>query len=350
MTSEKKQRVFEDKPAQREKTPLMIGIVGPSGTGKTFSALRLAAGIQRVTGGETFAIDSEARRMLHYAERFKFRHVSFGAPFSPLDYLAAIEHCISKGATTIVVDSMSHEHEGPGGVLEMHEAELDRIAGTDWKKREAVNMLAWGKPKRQRRRLINSLIQKSCNFVFCFRAKDKIKPVKGGAPVQLGWMPIAGEEFIYEMTCNLWLHPGANGVPSWKSEHQAEQAMMKPPEQFRDLLLGKPTQLSEDIGEQMARWAQGGSVPAPAPAADLLSAYDACSDAATLRQLEDQRGASWAKLSKDDKARVKSASEASRARVEAAEHAANEYDEETTSEVSREEAEEIARMEREASK
>jgi len=117
-------RTFETKPAVRSQVPLLIGLVSPSGAGKTYSALRLATGIQRVVGGEIFVVDTESRRALHYAEQFKFKHVQFNAPFGPLDYLAAIEHCVREGAKTIVVDSLSHEHEGPGGVLEMHEQEI----------------------------------------------------------------------------------------------------------------------------------------------------------------------------------------------------------------------------------
>src|SRR5678815_3652835 len=136
-------RTFEDVEAKRGEVPLLAGLVGPSGTGKTFSALRLATGIQRVSGGEIYVIDTEARRSLHYAEQFKFRHVQFDAPFGPLDYLSAITYCVGKGAGTIIVDSMSHEHEGPGGVLESHEAELTRLAGNDWDKRKKWTFSAW---------------------------------------------------------------------------------------------------------------------------------------------------------------------------------------------------------------
>ena len=39
-------------------------------------------------------------------------------------------------------------HDGPGGLLEYHDAELDRIAGkTDWNKRDKCNFTAWIKPK-----------------------------------------------------------------------------------------------------------------------------------------------------------------------------------------------------------
>lgn len=254
-------RSFEDKPATRERVPLLIGLMGPSGGGKTYSALRLASGIQRTAGGDIYVIDTEARRALHYADRFSFRHVHFQAPFSPLDYLAAIEHCVRKGAGTIIVDSMSHEHEGPGGVLEMHSAEHARLGG-----KEGTKMLAWAKPKAERRRLINSLTQMQCNFLFCFRAKEKVKLVAkkdrrdGEEAVQaLGFMPIAGEEFVFEMTTNCLLLPNANGVPTWRSDEIGERMMIKMPEQFR-ALLGDGQQLSEDIGAKMAQWAAGGAV------------------------------------------------------------------------------------------
>ncbi len=299
-------RHFDDHVAHREKTPILVGLIGPSGVGKTFSALRMAAGFQRVTGGETFMIDTEAKRGLHYAEKFKFRHVPFAAPFGPLDYLDAINHCINKGATTIIVDSMSHEHEGPGGVLEMHEAEHKKLGGG-----EGVKMLAWSKPKQERRRLINSILQMQANFIFCFRAKDKLKMERGKAPVPLGFMPIAGEEFIYEFTLKCLLLPGANGTPTWKPAEVGEKAMVKLPEQFLQTF-ATAQQLSEDIGQRLAEWAQGAPI-----ANGLADKFGKCSDAATFAKLEDERRASWDSYSKTEKAAVKAASEAATARLAA---------------------------------
>ena len=122
-------RTFDDQPAVRSHVPLLVGLMGPSGSGKTFSALRLATGIQNVSGGEIFVVDTESRRALHYADTFKFRHIAFGAPFGSLDYLAAMQHCVNKGAGVIVVDSLSHEHIGIGGYLLTQEAEVERMAG-----------------------------------------------------------------------------------------------------------------------------------------------------------------------------------------------------------------------------
>ena len=137
------QRVFVAKPAVRESVPLLIGLMGCSGSGKTFSALRLATGIQRVSGGEIYGIDTEARRMLHYADNFKFKHIQFDAPFGSLDYLAAMRQCVEAGAKVVIVDSMTHEHTGSGGYLETQEKEMTRMAGDDYAKRERVKFAAW---------------------------------------------------------------------------------------------------------------------------------------------------------------------------------------------------------------
>lgn len=333
-------RTFDDRPATREQTPILVGLVGPSASGKTYSALRLAAGFQRVTGGETFVIDTEARRALHYAEKFKYRHVPFGAPFSPLDYLDAIEHCVKKGATTIIVDSMSHEHEGPGGVLEMHAEEHKRLGG-----REGTKLLAWSKPKSERRRLINSILQMNVNFVFCWRAKEKIKIERGKDPEKLGYMPIAGEEFVYEMTLKCLLLPGANGVPTWQSDMLGERAMIKLPEQFRAMFgASPPPQLTEEIGQQLATWAAGSPARPAVSADDLIARYAACSDGATWRSLEADRAAAWPSLTSETKALLKGASDRAAARVKAASPIT-----EPAAPPSEEEQREIARREASAS-
>ncbi|EQA97314.1 hypothetical protein L286_23605 [Sphingobium sp. HDIP04] len=244
----------------RSHVPLLVGLTGPSGSGKTFTALRIATGIQTVTGGDIYFIDTESRRALHYADRFKFKHVPFDAPFGSLDYLEALQFCVGRGAGVVIVDSMSHEHEGPGGMVDLHDAILDRMAGDDWKKRDKMTMLAWSEPKQKRRRLINGILQLNANFVFCFRAKNTSKPVKGAngktEVEQMGFMPIAGEEFVYEQTLNALLYPGANGVPTWEPEGVGEKTMVKLPRQFR-ALARRPGPLDEEVGMKMAQWAAG---------------------------------------------------------------------------------------------
>lgn len=244
--------------------PLVIGLYGPSTSGKTYSALRLATGIQSVVGGEIGFIDTEACRALAYKDEFSFRHLNFGAPFDPLSYLEAIKHFVDGGCKTVIVDSMTHEHDGVGGVLEMHEAEMDRMAGNDWKKRERVNQAAWIKPKAARRKLINYIVQQNLRLIMCFRAKEKTKPVKGGGIVNLGWMHVGGDEFAYECILRALLPPGSRGVPRWESEEIGEKLIINLPRQFADMFAdGRP--LDEKHGAALAQWNVGKSSSAPPP-------------------------------------------------------------------------------------
>ncbi len=264
-------RTFEDKPAVREAIPVLLGISGAQGAGKTWSALRVATGIQRVVGGDIYGCDSENGRMLHYADHFKFRHVPFSAPFSPLDYVEVLQHCEKRGARTAIIDSGSHCHEGPGGVLEMHD-KLTKELAVKWRTtEEKASRSAWIEPKSQLNKLIMWMGQSKLNLIWCFRAKEK-----SGAKQdeKLGFMPIVGAELAFEMTAMALLYPGSDGVPTWDSRLPGERLMTKLPSQYRKLFLeqfkGKP--LSEDIGEELAKWASGGVAHAPKPSAPPASA------------------------------------------------------------------------------
>ncbi len=264
-------RTFQAKAAVREAIPLFIGIVAPSGAGKTFSALRLATGIQKVVGGEVFLIDTENKRALAYSSLFTFKHVVFDPPFGSLDYLAALEYCAAQGAKTIIVDSTSHEHDA---LLEAHETELDRMAGNDYKKRERMALLGWAKPKAARRKLLQELTRLNVNVILLFRAKTTSKPIKNKEGkteiVPMGFMPIAGDEFVYEMSLSCLLLPGADGVPTWQAEHPGERMAIKLPAQFRNIIKpGEP--LSEELGVKLAEWARGGAAK-PAASGTVSSA------------------------------------------------------------------------------
>lgn len=244
--------------------PLLIGLTGPSGSGKTYSALRIATGIREVVGGDIFVVDTEQRRALHYADKFDFKHVNFEPPFGSLDYLEALRFCKASGAGVVVIDSCSHEHDGPGGLLEQHEAELTRVAGDDYKKRDRMQMLAWQKPKAARRKLINAITTElAMPVVFCFRAKKTTKPKPGQQPIDMGFTSIGADEWLFEMALNALLLPGSNGVPTWRSEMPGEALAIKLPEQFRALAeRGGP--LTEAVGRSLAKWAAGTAAPEPA--------------------------------------------------------------------------------------
>jgi len=236
------------RPAIRNQTPLMVGIAGPSRSGKTYSALRIAAGLAQ--GKPIVLIDTEARRGLQYADRFKYLHGDLTAPFSPARYTEAVQQAMLLEPAVIIVDSASHMHEGPGGVLEMHDRELDKRAGDDYKKRERLTFSAWIEPKHQVNLFVNTMLQLPVHFIFCFRAKDKIKIVKGEEPTQLGWTPIITDRFEYEMSFLLVLPEGSQGRPDFSAQ---SHGLRTPFEQF----IKDGVQLDEQLGHRLAQWAEG---------------------------------------------------------------------------------------------
>ncbi len=307
-------RKFEDKPAEESTavTPLLFGIVGASSSGKTWSALELLTGMQRVFGGDIYFIDTETDRALQYKKFFKFRHVPLRAPFGPLDYEAAIRHCYDKGGRIIGIDSMTHEHSGEGGVMDQVDSFLDKKCGDNWDERAKNLMLAMVRPKQQRKHLNTSIVHLAFHGVFCYRAAEKIKPVTGQQPENRGWQPETTSPLHYEMTQRFLLRPGSDGVPDIAPKNDHERLMTKNPAQFRDFLK-QGVRLSADLGEKFALWAKGEIKQSPTTV--LIADFDRCTERDLLPNLEQRRADLWKKAKDDDKRDLKAASERAVARV-----------------------------------
>lgn len=253
-------RDFTASPAKRGAANLIIGLVGPSSSGKTYTALELATGIQSVVGGDIDLIDTEHGRALFYADPFKFNHVKFDAPYASLDYRDAILQSVKRGAKTIIVDSLSHEHDSEGGMLDYQDQELTRMAGQDYAKRERMQMLAWAKPKAARRKLLQAIATADANLILCFRAKNTSKPGKDAngksVVIPMGFVPIAGEEFVFEASLSLLFHPNAGGVPTYNPDLVGERIALKIPKQF-EWIKDHMGPVDREIGARLAKWAAG---------------------------------------------------------------------------------------------
>jgi hypothetical protein len=299
-------RMFQDAPAVRKRVPLLVGLIGPSGTGKTYSALRLATGMASVDGGEVMFIDTERGRATHYAERFTFRHVPFTPPFSPSDYIAAIEYCVEQIGDkpgVIIIDSMSHCWEGDGGVLDMAESSSKRGVG------------AWSHPKREYRRLINTLLQTPCHLIVCARAKWALKVEPGKEPTPIGWQAVLDpkKDLVYELAVNCLLLPGANGVPTWKPDLPAEKEIAKRA-CWSDPMFAEVKQLDEATGAMLAKWAAGTKTRS---FDEIMAELATCADAAVLGTLRTDAKIAWRSLPKADQARLKTAIDSAVTRLEA---------------------------------
>jgi len=250
-------RTFKMAPAVRAGFPVLLGIAGPSSSGKTYTGLRIGTGVQSVVGGDLAVLDTEGGRAQQYADKFKFLHVPMVAPFNALSYLDGLKFIESKGIKTCIVDSMSHEHEGEGGHLAMHEAEVTRMVAAGWGNREKAGFAAWAKPSAERRALVLYMQQTTMNLILCFRAKEKLVLLKNSngkmEPTSIGWQPIAGDDYAYEMKAVVVLPPRSKGVPDWSNKELAAKISGG-----MESIFPKPgDQLDEATGVRFAKWSLG---------------------------------------------------------------------------------------------
>jgi hypothetical protein len=203
---------FEFRPGVRDKTSTLIALAGPTGCGKTFTAILMAIGIAYPDMSEeeiiatvrqegrsrVFFIDSEGGRGLHYApgpgmeadfrETFPYQYGEIKAPYTPERYTEAAEAAEAAGAWVIIIDSASHEYESEGGILEIADQieagklkrgkTLDDAQGSDgWKAWEIKPVKSpgnWNEPKTRHKRMVNRLVQMRAHIIFCLRAEEKM--------------------------------------------------------------------------------------------------------------------------------------------------------------------------------
>ena len=252
---------FNFRPALRENVPLLIGLAGGTGSGKTLSGMMLAKGM---AGGKPFAvIDTEAGRAKHYADQFKFDHGDLKPPFRPKAYLEAIIAADKANYPVVMVDSTSHEWAGDGGILDWQEEEF---AAKNYA--EAYRMSSWIKPKMAHKEMVTNLLQVRAHVILCFRAEEKIDMVKDPQTGKFiivpkatrtgldGWVPICEKTLPFELTASFLLTADAPGFPK----------PIKLEQQMRGFFpLDQP--ITSKAGEQLAAWALGGKATESAPEA-----------------------------------------------------------------------------------
>ena len=153
---------FMAKRAERKQLKLRVALIGPSGAGKTYSALRLASGITGANGGKIALIDTENRRGEYYADEFTYDVISFDPPFSPERYIEAITYAEKAGYSVVIIDSASHEWMGAGGIMDT----LDHIPGTN-------SYTKWAVLTPRHNAFIDKIVRSSVHIITCLRGKDE---------------------------------------------------------------------------------------------------------------------------------------------------------------------------------
>lgn len=228
--------------AKRKAVPMLVSIASPSGFGKTYSALLMAAGMAGKNGKIGF-IDTELGRGSMYADDPDIMElipqgydiVEISAPFTPEKYIEALE--AFKGYDVVVLDSGTHEWEGMGGCQDI--AENNKLRG----------MPNWSKAKMAHKRFMNCLTQLPFDTIICLRAREKTKPevINGKTQmIDMGMQPICEKNFMFEMTLSMML------------DENHKPILTKCPKPLLPLFNGGDNLITPSMGERLKEWSNGG--------------------------------------------------------------------------------------------
>lgn len=169
--------------ATKTQSRLRMALYGVSGSGKTYTALAIAAGL----GGRVALIDTERGSASKYANLFAFDVLEMQPPYAPARYVEAIKAAEAEGYDIVIVDSLSHAWTGSGGALEMVDNAAKRTQGNSY--------VAWRDVTPEHNKLIDAVVQSRCHVIATMRSKaeyvleadarGKIVPKKKAmAPIQ----------------------------------------------------------------------------------------------------------------------------------------------------------------------
>ncbi len=230
--------------ASKSKSYMRVALQGASGSGKTYSALRLAFGLTREHN--IAIVDTENGSAHLYSSLGDYHVLQLSAPFTPERYMEAIDVCIANGVHTIVIDSLSHEWEGNGGVLEMH--------GSSSGSNSFAN---WAKITPRHNALIQHILNAPAHIIVTLRSKQEYALKKDDrgrtTPQKLGMKPIQRDGIDYEFTTVLAIDMNHKAVAV------KDRTGLFP--------LDTPFTITEEVGKRLLQWASEEQntpvVPAP---------------------------------------------------------------------------------------
>lgn len=177
-------------PAVRSEAKARVALLGPTGAGKTLTALEWATIL--AAGGKVAVIDTENASASLYADQYGFDTAPWWPPYDATK-LAAVIADAAKTYDVIVLDSLTHFWAGDGGVLDI----VDRNT------KGGNSFSAWKIGTPIWRGLLDALIFAPCHVVVTMRSKmDHILTQDNGRTKveKVGMAPQARNDVEYEFT------------------------------------------------------------------------------------------------------------------------------------------------------
>lgn len=220
--------------AERKQAKIKLGLQGPAGSGKTYSALLIAFGMTK-DFSKIAVIDTENHSADLYAHLGAFNVLAMDKPFTPERYIEAIEICEQAGMQVVCIDSISHEWEGTGGILDIHGSMVGN------------SFTAWSRVTPRHNDFVQKILQSPCHIIATIRSKqDYVLSEKNGkmVPEKVGLKGVTREGLDYEFTLVLDID----------IKHQATASKDR-----TNLFMDKPQfMISDKTGEQIRNWCESG--------------------------------------------------------------------------------------------
>ena len=231
------------KKATKAAAKLRAAIFGPSGAGKTFTSLRVAAGLAGT--GTIAVIDTERGSASKYADRFAFDVLELEDQ-TIAGYCEAIRQAADAGYAVLIIDSLSH---GWQTLLE----EVEKLAKAKYR---GNTWSAWSEGTPLQRKLVQAILGFPGHVIATMRSKTEWTTVDDGrgkkSPQRVGLAPEQGKGVEYEFDLLVEI----------STEHIAN-VIKDRTGKFQDKLLEKP---GEGFGQELAAWLAEGVKPQARPA------------------------------------------------------------------------------------
>ena len=223
------------KKAERRKAKLRLAITGPAGSGKTYSALLIAFGI----GGKIALLDTENGSGDLYSSLGDYDVCSINAPFTVQKYIEAIKDAEKSGYDILILDSISAEWAGSGGLLNLHTQLTANNRNNSFS--------AWGQVTPKHNAFIDAIIASKLHIICTIRSKTEyaqIQNEKGKTEIKkIGLGLVQREGIDYEFTT----------VFDLNQDHYVSVSKDR-----TSLFDGQVFMITQEIGKQLKEWLDTG--------------------------------------------------------------------------------------------